>query len=861
MYKQISIKNLKIFKDEQKLKIAPITLLYGENSSGKTSLLKTFDIVHNIFSENQVKRGKNVGQKDSPFYRNENIQNISAKNIHYYTNQFNKKNINIKILLDVITNNKNILNVLSKNKSLVALEEKKHELGGKTFDLFSIKPGGFKIIPLNIGLQIKFFPLKEISKVNEINIYDENKKSLISFIRINKDYKKLDDIFDKDKVGFLSPNFNKILSRPNRYSGAYTRGRPIAEEDYFVDDSLYADYQIKIKNKGIWKSVYDNYKKIFSKENEINHRYEKIKKISNLINNFHDWRLNKKNFNNIKIDYSNFVYFVSKSILLDEDSQMFSSNNKVKKRFIPRFSSFEDIIKSLDNKGLCEEIKKIFIKDEKKFKDLTTLNISGIPEDKINCPNCGTKYKIDVNLIPKVGRNLQCNVCKHTWYFLVKRKIHHSKEEKIFIRSFLLARRISKAQYINSLLLKNKLSKKISYTDFLRSCNLDQTLFNIRFYKKGPDISYDLIREGMEISSETTIDFINMLSSFICNGLEDLFYEYSVTEGFSLPAFKEESLTNILRSCITEIKKTVNNFVISHPSKTNIDWHIARKADFPKGVLERIKKSSLKEIKENISKGRSVLQEQDEYTRLSHSKASSRLYGDPAKISSDGRNFHSTIINNPKLRVRLNKTLKNLLGLEIKVVTPRFLNEFIQNKERYNMLRDAQRAGYMYPVGLGRYSRTKFIIIRDLKFKKIFEIHGEEIGKGPSNILPFIAQILSEKPSLTYIVQELENNWHPKYQAALIELVAKNMKESQDLFGNYMAKSFILETHSELFVLQLKRLVQKGILKPEDVSINLVERNKKGNSEIHNIPVNTQGGFEKKWPGGFFTERMEILTS
>ena len=76
MYKQISIKNLKIFKDEQKLKIAPITLLYGENSSGKTSLLKTFDIVHNIFSEQQVKRGKNIGQKDSPFYRNENISYV-----------------------------------------------------------------------------------------------------------------------------------------------------------------------------------------------------------------------------------------------------------------------------------------------------------------------------------------------------------------------------------------------------------------------------------------------------------------------------------------------------------------------------------------------------------------------------------------------------------------------------------------------------------------------------------------------------------------------------------------------------------------------------------------------------------------
>ena len=77
MYKELTIKNIKIFKEEQKLKIAPITLLYGENSSGKTTLLKTFDIIHNIFSEQDVKRGKNVGQKDSPFYRNENIQNLA----------------------------------------------------------------------------------------------------------------------------------------------------------------------------------------------------------------------------------------------------------------------------------------------------------------------------------------------------------------------------------------------------------------------------------------------------------------------------------------------------------------------------------------------------------------------------------------------------------------------------------------------------------------------------------------------------------------------------------------------------------------------------------------------------------------
>ena len=238
MYKQISIKNLKIFKDRQILKIAPITLLYGENSSGKTSLLKTFDIVHNIFSENQVKRGKNVSQKDTPFYRNENIQNISAKNIHYYSNQFNKKNINIKILLDVITNNKHLMNGASKEKLGLAVEKKENQFEGVKFDYLSVKSGGFKTIPLNIGLQIKFFPDKEISKVNEIEINDQDQKNLISFVRINRNYKKIEDIFDKDKVGYLSPGFNRTLSRPNRFSGAYNRGRPIAEEDYFVDEVL-----------------------------------------------------------------------------------------------------------------------------------------------------------------------------------------------------------------------------------------------------------------------------------------------------------------------------------------------------------------------------------------------------------------------------------------------------------------------------------------------------------------------------------------------------------------------------------------------------------------------------------------------
>ena len=54
-------------------------------------------------------------------------------------------------------------------------------------------------------------------------------------------------------------------------------------------------------------------------------------------------------------------------------------------------------------------------------------------------------------------------------------------------------------------------------------------------------------------------------------------------------------------------------------------------------------------------------------------------------------------------------------------------------------------------------------------------------------------------------------------------------------------KNIILETHSELFILQIQKLIQKGILKREDVSINYILRTSKGNSEVHYIPLNSQG--------------------
>tara|TARA_Y100000310_G_scaffold234446_1_gene237399 strand:- start:1356 stop:2747 length:1392 start_codon:yes stop_codon:yes gene_type:complete len=227
----------------------------------------------------------------------------------------------------------------------------------------------------------------------------------------------------------------------------------------------------------------------------------------------------------------------------------------------------------------------------------------------------------------------------------------------------------------------------------------------------------------------------------------------------------------------------------------------------------------------------------------------------PADISASGDNFDDVICNNKELRQELNRKLKSLLNLKLIVVSPEWIKSisddaFVRLRKQW----DKGASRNLWSLRKNWPKKDKFLMLQDLTFNRFFNIHGKEIGKGPSNILPFLAQILSKKPNSTYLIQELENNWHPKNQRKIIETIVDVMKKSEH-------KNFILETHSEIFILTVQKLVQKGILKPEEVSINYISRSKDGSSNVRHIPLNSQGGFEKAWPGGFFNERMEVLTS
>ena len=44
----------------------------------------------------------------------------------------------------------------------------------------------------------------------------------------------------------------------------------------------------------------------------------------------------------------------------------------------------------------------------------------------IQCINCNKKFEVNSNLIPHMGRNIQCGSCNYTWFYKINTKITHN---------------------------------------------------------------------------------------------------------------------------------------------------------------------------------------------------------------------------------------------------------------------------------------------------------------------------------------------------------------------------------------------------------------------------------------------------
>lgn len=129
-------------------------------------------------------------------------------------------------------------------------------------------------------------------------------------------------------------------------------------------------------------------------------------------------------------------------------------------------------------------------------------------------------------------------------------------------------------------------------------------------------------------------------------------------------------------------------------------------------------------------------------------------------------------------------------------------------------------------------------------------INISQTGMGISQVLPLIIRAFKPcKEETLIIIEEPESHLHPYAHSQIAQLFFESLKADSN-------KRYLIETHSQNFILRLRRLVAEGKLKSDDLNIYYVNFNEeKGESVLERICVDKNGGVDK-WPEGVFGETV-----
>ena len=142
------------------------------------------------------------------------------------------------------------------------------------------------------------------------------------------------------------------------------------------------------------------------------------------------------------------------------------------------------------------------------------------------------------------------------------------------------------------------------------------------------------------------------------------------------------------------------------------------------------------------------------------------------------------------------------------------------------------------------------------------EVSPQDVGIGISQVIPVIVSALDSGGRLC-VIEQPELHIHPAIQVALGDLFIETARPKDGAAG----PTFLIETHSEHLLLRLLRRIRETArgeapkereLTPEEIAVYFVETTP-GGTEIRSLPLDNRGGFEERWPKGFFDEREEEI--
>ena len=113
----------------------------------------------------------------------------------------------------------------------------------------------------------------------------------------------------------------------------------------------------------------------------------------------------------------------------------------------------------------------------------------------ITCPSCNKKFKIDDALIPSKGRNLQCGLCNHNWFYKIDNKtaeplkLEENNEEKVIKPTENNLSISNKTELLKSK-LNQELDKDIKNDNIIHNSDLPKKSRNITL---GKFLSYIIV--------------------------------------------------------------------------------------------------------------------------------------------------------------------------------------------------------------------------------------------------------------------------------------------------------------------------------------------------------------------------------
>ena len=126
----------------------------------------------------------------------------------------------------------------------------------------------------------------------------------------------------------------------------------------------------------------------------------------------------------------------------------------------------------------------------------------------------------------------------------------------------------------------------------------------------------------------------------------------------------------------------------------------------------------------------------------------------------------------------------------------------------------------------------------------------ENAGHGLSQLLPVVVGRLAAQhfgPGVD-LIEQPESDLHPGAHGAVADLFVDTARHSR--------RAVVVETHSEMFLLRIRRRIAEGRLPTDRVAVYWVDADPAGGALLREIRITPQGDLED-WPEGVFYEDFE----